>query len=60
MTQPMPRSQQTLKKDETVNLISADKVVKRGGRIESLEFGDDDVPGRPAIPAIGRKATAAE
>jgi len=26
MTQAMPRSQETLKKDETVNLISADKV----------------------------------
>jgi DNA recombination protein RmuC len=42
-------------------LISADKVMKRGGRIESLEFGDDETQGRMAIPApIGRKATAAE
>ena len=42
-------------------LISAEKVVKRGGRIESLEFGDDETQGRMAIPApIGRKATAAE
>jgi DNA recombination protein RmuC len=42
-------------------LISADKVVKRGGRIEALEFGDDESQGRMAIPApIGRKATAAE
>jgi DNA recombination protein RmuC len=42
-------------------LVSAEKVVKRGGRIESLEFGDDDAQGRMAIPApIGRKATAAE
>jgi DNA recombination protein RmuC len=42
-------------------LISADKVVKRSGRIESLEFGDDQTQGRMAIPApIGRKATAAE
>jgi len=42
-------------------LISADKVVKRGGRIEALEFGEDDAQGRMAIPApIGRKATAAE
>jgi DNA recombination protein RmuC len=42
-------------------LISADKVVKRGGRIEALEFGDDEGQGRMAIPApIGRKATAAE
>jgi DNA recombination protein RmuC len=40
-------------------LVSAEKVVKRGGRIESLEFGDDE--GRMAIPApVGRKATAAE
>src|SRR3954466_3848142 len=42
-------------------LISADKVMKRGGRVESLEFGDDETQGRMAIPApIGRKATAAE
>src|SRR3954466_3626933 len=42
-------------------LISADKVAKRGGRIESLEFGDDETQGQMAIPApIGRKATAAE
>jgi DNA recombination protein RmuC len=44
-------------------LVSAEKVVKRSGRIESLEFGEDEtaVQGRPAIPApIGRKATAAE
>src|SRR4051812_42460599 len=42
-------------------LISADKVMKRGGRIESLEFGDDETQGRMAIPApIGPKATAAE
>jgi DNA recombination protein RmuC len=42
-------------------LVSAEKVVKRGGRIESLEFGDDHTQGPAAIPApIGRKATAAE
>ena len=42
-------------------LTSAEKVVRRGGRIESLEFGDDDAQGRMAIPApVGRKATAAE
>jgi len=44
-------------------LTSAEKVVKRGGRIEALEFGDDEIgaPGPVAIPApIGRKATAAE
>jgi len=42
-------------------LISADKVVKRGGRIEALEFGEDEAQGRMVIPAaIGRKATAAE
>jgi DNA recombination protein RmuC len=44
-------------------LVSAEKVVKRGGRIESLEFGEDDATaqGRVAIPApIDRKATAAE
>ena len=42
-------------------LVSAEKVVKRGGRIESLEFGDDTGQGPMAIPApVGRKATAAE
>jgi DNA recombination protein RmuC len=44
-------------------LISADKVARRGGRIESLEFGEDETPAqaRMAIPSpIGRKATAAE
>ena len=41
-------------------LVSAEKVVRRGGRIELLEFGDD-TPGPMAIPApAGRKATAAE
>jgi DNA recombination protein RmuC len=42
-------------------LVSAEKVVKRGGRIESLEFGDHEVQSPMAIPApMGRKATAAE
>ena len=44
-------------------LISADKVARRGGRIESLEFDGEETPAqaRMAIPApIGRKATAAE
>ena len=42
-------------------LTSAEKVVRRGGRIESLEFGDDGAQGPMAIPApVGRKATAAE
>ena len=42
-------------------LTSAEKVVRRGGRIESLEFGDDSTQGPMAIPApVGRKATAAE
>jgi DNA recombination protein RmuC len=41
-------------------LISADKVAKRGGRIETLEF-DEPPPGRVAIPApVSRNATAAE
>jgi DNA recombination protein RmuC len=43
-------------------LISADKVAKRGGRIETLEFGEEgsaDVRG--VIPApLGRKLSAAE
>jgi DNA recombination protein RmuC len=42
-------------------LTSAEKVVRRGGRIESLEFGDDGAQGPMAISApVGRKATAAE
>jgi DNA recombination protein RmuC len=42
-------------------LTSAEKVVRRGGRIESLEFGEDGAQGPVAIPApVGRKATAAE
>jgi DNA recombination protein RmuC len=48
--------------DVTQILISADKIAKRGGRIESMEFEGDDGPaaGR-IIPAPGlRKATAAE
>jgi len=42
-------------------LISADKVAKRGGRIETLEFDEPSAQGRVVIPApVGRKATAAE
>jgi DNA recombination protein RmuC len=42
-------------------LISADKIAKRGGRIESLEFASDDAPAGRIIPApVVRKATAAE
>ena len=43
-------------------LISADKVAKRGGRIESLEFdGDEASPAGRVIPApLGRKMAAAE
>ncbi|HKS63232.1 MAG TPA: DNA recombination protein RmuC, partial [Xanthobacteraceae bacterium] len=42
-------------------LISSEKVAKRGGRIESLEFEGDEEPGRSVIPApLGRKMTAAE
>jgi hypothetical protein len=44
-------------------LISAEKVTRRGGRIESLEFGEDETSAqaRMVIPSpIGRKATAAE
>ena len=44
-------------------LISADKVAKRGGRIESLEFEGEETPAesRTVIPApIGRRLGAAE
>ena len=44
-------------------LTSADKVARRGGRIESLEFGEEEAPAqaRMAMPApLVRKATAAE
>jgi len=49
--------------DVTQILISADKVAKRGGRIESLEFDGDETPAeaRVVIPApIGRKRAAGE
>jgi DNA recombination protein RmuC len=47
--------------DVTQILISADKVAKRGGRIETLEFDGDDAPAGRVIPApLGRKITAAE
>src|ERR1043165_8004 len=48
--------------DGTQVLISADKIAKRGGRIESMEF-DEDPSGqaRLAMPQpLGAKATAAE
>ena len=44
-------------------LISADKITKRGGRIEALEFEGEESPReeRVVIPApIGRKISAAE
>ncbi|MEA2931033.1 MAG: recombination protein RmuC [Hyphomicrobiales bacterium] len=49
--------------DVTQILISADKVAKRGGRIESLEFEGDETAAeaRVVIPApIGRKRVAGE
>jgi DNA recombination protein RmuC len=44
-------------------LTSSEKVARRGGRIESLEFGEDETPAqtRSVIPSpLARKATAAE
>jgi DNA recombination protein RmuC len=42
-------------------LTSAEKVARRGGRIESLEFGEDEAPARLGVPpAVSQKATAAE
>jgi hypothetical protein len=44
-------------------LTSADKITKRGGRIESLEFEGEETSreARAAIPApIGRRVDAAE
>ena len=42
-------------------LISSEKVAKRGGRIETLEFDGDEAPQNRVIPApLGRKMTAAE
>jgi DNA recombination protein RmuC len=48
--------------DVTQILISADKIAKRGGRIESMEFdGDEALAAGRIIPApVVRKATAAE
>jgi len=50
-------------KDIAEIVTSAEKVARRGGRIESLEFGEDEAPAqaRLAMPApLVRKATAAE
>jgi len=42
-------------------LISADKITKRGGRIEALEFDAEQPDDAPMVlPAIGRKIDAAE
>src|SRR5882724_4873645 len=41
-------------------LISAEKVAKRGGRIETLEFESDEAPQGRVIPAPLRKTQAAE
>jgi DNA recombination protein RmuC len=49
--------------DITQILISADKITKRGGRIEALEFEGEEVPGqeRLVLPSpLGRKIDAAE
>ncbi len=49
--------------DVTQVLISADKLAKRGGRIEALEFEGEETPreGRVVVPApIGRKLQAGE
>jgi DNA recombination protein RmuC len=49
--------------DVTQVLISADKITKRGGRIEALEFDGEETPreARVVIPApIGRKLQAGE
>src|SRR6266568_727737 len=48
--------------DVTQILISADKIAKRGGRIESMEFEDDEplAAGRIIPAPVVRKATAAE
>src|SRR4051794_574505 len=43
-------------KDIAEIVTSAEKVAKRGGRIESLEFGENETQGRMAIPAaVGPK-----
>jgi DNA recombination protein RmuC len=42
-------------------VTSSEKVARRGGRIESMEFGEDETQVRGVIPApLARKATAAE
>ena len=49
-------------KDIAEIVTSSEKVARRGGRIESLEFGEDETPTqvRGVLPPLGRKATAAE
>jgi DNA recombination protein RmuC len=48
--------------DVTQVLISADKIAKRGGRIEALEFEGEDTPreGRVALAPLGLKLEAGE
>jgi DNA recombination protein RmuC len=41
-------------------LISAEKVEKRGARIQDVEFGDDDAPSAQIIPVPLRKLEAGE
>ena len=44
-------------------VTSAEKVAKRGGRIESMEFDGEETPAQARMPIpipLGRKATAAE
>jgi DNA recombination protein RmuC len=48
--------------DVTQILVSADKIAKRGGRIEALEFDEAEAPGEPRIvPAsVGNRIQAGE
>jgi DNA recombination protein RmuC len=48
--------------DVTQVLISADKITKRGGRIEALEFDGEEAPreGRVALAPLGLKLEAGE
>jgi DNA recombination protein RmuC len=48
--------------DVTQVLISADKIAKRGGRIEALEFDGEEAPreGRVALAPLGLKLEAGE
>ena len=56
----LPRDQDTLRENETNRLISADKVAKRGAKIEALELEEDSDAPAPIPAPLRLKLGAAE